>query len=62
MKKCILCNKETTGSIGAAGIKWDFICQPCKDQEDQMAWNNFKAISGMLDKFFVKLENNPKSN
>lgn len=36
MKHCILCNKETEGSIGAAGIKWSMICQPCKDIEDRV--------------------------
>lgn len=41
-KKCILCGKETTGSIGRAGIKWSMICQPCKDREDD-------ALSRQLD-------------
>ena len=35
MKKCILCGKLTEGSVGAAGIKWSIICQPCKDKEDK---------------------------
>lgn len=34
MKNCILCGKETNGSIGKAGISWSFICQKCKDEED----------------------------
>ena len=34
MKPCILCGKQTEGSIGAAGYFWSFICQPCKDKED----------------------------
>ena len=34
MRKCILCNEITEGSIGAAGIKWTIICQKCKDRED----------------------------
>jgi hypothetical protein len=34
MKNCILCHKPTEGSIGAAGLIWSFICQPCKDKED----------------------------
>ena len=33
--KCIICNRETEGSIGASGIKWRCICQPCKDIEDR---------------------------
>ena len=35
MKDCILCGKQTEGSVGAAGYKWSFICQPCKDSEDK---------------------------
>lgn len=34
MRKCILCGQCTDGSIGAAGIHWSMICQPCKDLED----------------------------
>jgi hypothetical protein len=34
MKNCILCKKPTEGSIGAAGYFWSFICQVCKDKED----------------------------
>ncbi len=32
--KCILCGDETFGSIGAAGLTWRNICQPCKNSED----------------------------
>ena len=32
--KCLLCGCETTGSIGAAGIRWPNLCQDHKDQED----------------------------
>lgn len=35
MRDCILCGKPTTGSVGAAGLQWPMICQPCKDKEDQ---------------------------
>lgn len=34
MKPCILCGTLTPGSIGAAGLRWSSICQPCKDAED----------------------------
>lgn len=37
MKKCKLCGQGTTGSVGAAGIRWSFICQPCKNAEDRAA-------------------------
>lgn len=32
--KCTLCGLETTGSTGAAGLRWPTICQRCKDKED----------------------------
>ena len=35
MRECILCGEDTNGSIGAAGYKWSFVCQPCKDAEDK---------------------------
>ena len=34
MRNCMLCGKETSGSVGAAGIHWTTICQACKDAED----------------------------
>jgi len=34
MKHCILCGTLTAGSVGAAGLRWSCICQPCKDEED----------------------------
>ena len=34
MKKCILCGEDTNGSVGKAGYRWNFICQKCKDAED----------------------------
>ena len=34
MRKCLLCGEQTNGSIGAAGIVWHNLCQPCKDKED----------------------------
>ena len=43
MKKCILCNKLTNGSVGAAGIKWDCICQECKDFEDRALHEQVRA-------------------
>ncbi len=33
-RECIICHQQTTGSIGAAGIRWVMICQPCKNRED----------------------------
>lgn len=31
---CKLCGVPTTGSVGAAGLRWPFLCQACKDSED----------------------------
>lgn len=55
-KECVLCGKLTTGSVGAAGIEWDNICQPCKDGEDaalaaQVASVASCAIDAILKNF-----------
>lgn len=34
VRECMECGKETTGSIGAAGIPWKMLCQSCKDNAD----------------------------
>ena len=49
MKTCILCSKLTTGSIGAAGLRWSFICQPCKDVEDELLRRKIEAQAKTLD-------------
>jgi len=49
MRKCILCGKQTEGSIGAAGIKWSCICQPCKDKEDNFLAERIKYGSKVLE-------------
>ncbi len=45
MKKCLVCDSPTTGSVGAAGIKWPFICQKCKDEEDKALENRIKYVT-----------------
>ena len=52
MKKCILCNQMTEGSIGAAGIKWSCICQPCIDKEDKALLNRVAAEVKAIDMVF----------
>lgn len=42
MNRCKLCNKETTGSVGASGLRWKMICQECKDKEDSYANDKIK--------------------
>jgi len=50
MKDCILCGKQTEGSVGAAGYKWSFICQPCKDSEDKKdAEKVIQAVELIMD-------------
>jgi RecJ-like exonuclease len=34
---CLGCKSLTTGSIGATGMRWAFLCQPCKDKADAEA-------------------------
>jgi hypothetical protein len=52
MKNCILCGKETLGSVGAAGYKWSFICQSCKDTEDSLLASRLGYESKVLNKFY----------
>ena len=50
MKTCILCGDLTTGSIGAAGLRWKVICQPCKNREDAFL---LKKINAQVKTFDV---------
>lgn len=50
IQPCKLCNKPTTGSIGAAGNKWPSICQPCKDAEDAAAISVCVHVSAFFKK------------
>jgi len=52
MKRCILCNEDTNGSIGKAGIKWSNICQKCKDEED----NGLERMLNYQAKVMGKIE------
>ena len=47
--KCIICKKETNGSVGTAGIHWSNICQSCKDQEDQALLKTIKSQQFILN-------------
>lgn len=51
-RPCALCDEPTTGSVGAAGIKWAAICQPCKDREDKAALAALVRLNGSFDKIF----------
>lgn len=51
----MLCGKETNGSIGAAGIKWPNICQPCKDKEDKALVEIVKVEAKIFDFFLINL-------
>jgi hypothetical protein len=57
--KCMLCGCYTNGSVGAAGIKWNTICQPCKDTEDAILEGRAAMMAGAM-RFVavIDLENN----
>jgi hypothetical protein len=55
MRKCILCNELTNGSIGAAGYAWSFICQPCKDKEDSALADRMRGECLLFNKVFDKI-------
>ena len=44
MKNCILCGKQTNGSVGVSGIKWSMLCQDCKDKEDAKLEQRLKDV------------------
>jgi hypothetical protein len=52
MRDCILCGRQTAGSIGAAGLHWAFICQPCKDAEDRALAARIKVASMISERIF----------
>jgi len=52
MTNCILCNKETEGSVGAAGIKWSCICQSCKDIEDKILLTKLMGMDKVIEAIF----------
>jgi hypothetical protein len=56
MSNCILCGELTNGSIGAAGIKWSCIFQPCKDKEDNALADRLGYESKVLNKFYEIVE------
>ena len=60
MKTCILCHKPTTGSVGRAGLKWSFLCQPCKDAEDAALERQLTSVASATDSFLNKLIPNTK--
>ena len=47
-RPCKLCGSPTTGSIGAAGIPWPLICQPCKDEEDTALAERVKTVNAAV--------------
>lgn len=53
---CKLCFRPTTGSVGAAGIRWSFLCQECKDKEDAAARAQIKSMKFVLDRVLAPLE------
>jgi len=60
MKLCMLCGNPTEGSIGAAGIPWSFICQPCKDEEDQALARQLQAQTKIMDMAFALIKGEKK--
>lgn len=51
---CMLCGNPTSGSTGAAGIRWKSICQPCKDAEDRAVEAQIQSLGFALNKLFPK--------
>lgn len=45
MNICLICGQETIGAIGAAGLFWKNLCQPCKDEEDGVLAKQIELIN-----------------
>lgn len=45
LRNCLECGEPTTGSVGAAGIRWSFLCQPCKNSADGALADRVKAVA-----------------
>jgi len=56
----MLCGNPTEGSVGAAGIPWSFICQPCKDEEDQALARQLQAQTKIMDMAFALIKGEKK--
>lgn len=56
LRKCILCGEETEGSVGKAGIHWKFLCQPCKDKEDNALEQMVSCQAKVLDDIECAIE------
>uniref|UniRef100_A0A6M3JGC1 Uncharacterized protein n=1 Tax=viral metagenome TaxID=1070528 RepID=A0A6M3JGC1_9ZZZZ len=59
MRKCILCNEDTNGSVGKAGIAWTVICQRCKDLEDSILEQKLRCMAYATEGI-LKLETHPQ--
>ena len=55
MKNCILCGKKTKGSIGKAGYYYTFICQECKNEEDEALKRKLEQHNKALEMVFSRL-------
>lgn len=57
MRNCIICNKETEGSVDMKGMKRKFICQPCVDQIErdikEYAFLQIKKDMGTTTYYFL---------
>lgn len=52
MQPCMICGQLTEGSVGAAGIRWPNLCQPCKDEEDRLVLVQVGQIKVIADTLF----------
>lgn len=49
VRPCMECGQETTGSIGAAGVVWNSLCQTCKDKHDNVLKRGLEQLASVLD-------------
>jgi hypothetical protein len=54
---CVLCGDLTSGSVGAAGMRWSSICQPCKDKEDKLLELLLNKQAELINSIFFSVPN-----
>lgn len=52
-RPCVECGTPTTGSVGAAGIRWPMLCQKCKDHADAAALLSAKRHARIAEAVFA---------
>lgn len=65
MTTCLGCGKQTSGSVGAAGLRWPNVCPSCKSAADAELHQQCVAVGKMTELFtseILRVRTQEKSN